>query len=152
MTLMVGCASAEMEVASGPDGGVMVETNTGGTGAVATTGGTGGSAGTGGAGGAGGAQASPDAQPAMKMDAMSMTADAQPATTTPQACVSSHEIGSSVCMDPPNSKTGKVLRKDGRACNICATYKSDGRTVEKQFVGCIPAAGAICVMTCDECK
>lgn len=164
---LAGCAGAEEMAAQGPDGGAMAQTGTGGTGgssepAAGGTGGssaTGGSGGTmttgdagamGGSGGTGGTMAAPDAG-GSKMDAMVST-DSKPATGEPMACVSTYHIVTGVCMDPPNSKDGKVLYKDGRACNFCATYKADGRTIDKQFVGCVPGAGSICVMNCSECK
>lgn len=157
--LLVGCAGAEGEMATaGPDGGAMMaQTGTGGTGggepATGGTGGasTGGSGGVGGSGGTGGSSPAPDAG-APKMDAMT-SVDSKPASTEPVACDSGRNmLYTDVCLDPPGTKDGKVLHKDGRVCNFCATYKADGRTVDKQYVGCLAAAGALCVMNCGECK
>lgn len=159
MAALGACAGAEGEMAgAGPDSGAMMpQTGTGGTGgSEPATGGTGGASATGGSGGSGGVGGTGGSAPvadagAPKMDAM-MSTDTKPTSTEPMACVSAYHIVTGVCMDPPNSKDGKVLYKDGRACNFCATYKSDGRTVDKQFVGCVPGAGSICVMNCSECK
>jgi hypothetical protein len=155
--LLAGCAGADGGMVGGPDSGALAETGTGGSGGSApATGGTGGAAATGGTGGngtggTGGSSPSPDAG-APKLDTMA-SVDSMPATGEPMACDSgTHMLYTDACLDPPGSKNGKVLRRDGRACIFCATYKSDGRTVEKQFVGCLAAAGAICVMTCGECK
>jgi hypothetical protein len=151
---LAGCTGADGAMMSdGPDAGAMAPlSQTGGTGGTTpTTGGTGGTGGAtaaGGTGGTDGTQPAPDAG-AMKVDTMP-SPDTQ-APTTPQACTAS-DLHAFVCIDPPNSPNGKVLRKDGRTCNLCATYKSDGRTIEKQFVGCVPQAGGICVMACSECK
>lgn len=140
--LLVGCAGGGMD-SEAPDAQ-----------AIPTQASTGGSGGAGGAGGSGGSPApapdagapkpAPDAMPAPPPPADAMPAPAGP----PQACVSKEMIHVSVCM-----KDTKVLyRSDGRACDICATYRGDGRTVDMQFVGCIPGAGAICVQSCDECQ
>ncbi len=150
---MSGCGPMDEEApAPAPDADPMVATGgsggSGGTGTggtTATTGGSGGQAtggvsGAGGVAGSGGAPA-PDAQP--------MNSDAQPGGP-PQACMVDR-LHSYVCMDPPNTKGAKVLYKDGRACNLCTTAKPDGN-VDKYYVGCIPAPGAICVMSCGECK
>lgn len=153
--MVVGCAATEGEMAGqGPDSGTMAqaETGTGGTGGAApATGGSGGSAGSGGAGGTGGSSPAPDAG-TPKMDAL-MSVDSKPATGDPMVCDPGRDtLVTGVCLDPPGSKNGKVLQKDGRVCIFCATYKADGRTVQKQFVGCTAAAGALCVMSCSECK
>lgn len=161
---LLGCAGAKNEMAAAaPDGGAMMaQTGTGGSGGAggsepAATGGSGGTvatsdAGTAGdSGGTGGASMAPDAG-APKTDAMT-SVDSKPATSTPIACDSGRDmLYTDVCLDPPGTKNGKVLQKDGRVCIFCATYKADGRTVEKQFVGCLAAAGALCVMSCSECK
>lgn len=157
--MVVGCAAAEGEMAGqGPDSGTMAqaETGTGGTGGAApATGGSGGAAATGGSGGAGsggagGSSQAPDAG-APKMDAMA-SVDSKPASTEPVACDSgSHMLYAYACTSPPTTTSGKALYKDGRPCNTCATAKASG-AVEKQYVGCLAAAGAICVMDCSECK
>jgi hypothetical protein len=147
---LAGCGQATDEASSAPDAGSMVAMpgGTGGTGGRTppSTGGTGGMAATGGSGG----------QPAPAPDAGAPKPDTMPAMEPPPAgpptaCMSSRMIVTSVCLDRSvNPARAKI--KDGRACNICATYKSDGRTVDHQFIGCIPAAGSICVMDCSECK
>lgn len=155
---LAGCAGAETEMAAaGPDGGAMMaQVGTGGSGGTvgsepAAPGGSGGTTASGDAGGAGtGGASSPDAG-TPKMDATAAV-DTMPGTGTPMACDSgTHMLYTDVCLDPPGTKNGKVLHKDGRVCNYCATYKSDGRTVEKQYVGCL-AAGALCVMSCSDCQ
>jgi hypothetical protein len=152
--LLAGCAGAEEMVGTGSDAGTMMaQTGTGGTagagGYEPATGGTGGSASTGGSGGSGGSSPAPDAG-APKTDAM-MSVDTKPAT--PMACDSgNHMLYATVCIDPPNTKNGKVLYLDRRPCNICVTVKVDGRTIERQFTGCLAQTGAICVADCSECK
>lgn len=143
----------ETGAADAPDAGSMVAPQTGGSGGAGGTAGmapdagnagvagTGG--GTGGRGGAGGGQ-SPDAMPAPP------PADAQPMTGPPAACMVDRLL-TFVCMDPPNTKGAKVLHKNGYVCDSCVTAKSDG-TTDKTYVGCSPAAGEVCVMSCSECK
>lgn len=169
--LASGCGATEDQAAAldVPDSGVTTME----PGAVGGSGGSGGEAmGTGGAagasaGGAGGAAASPDAggsagsagAPGMAPDAMPAAAvdtrpaapDTMPVTGPPVACVTPSMLYSDVCFAMPGVHNSKVLYKDGRACNYCVTAKPDG-TVNKQYVGCIPAAGAICVMSCGECR
>jgi hypothetical protein len=160
--LLAGCAGADGETgAQGPDSGAMMAQTgtggsggsggsapaTGGTGGTSATGGSGGSSATGGTGGSG--QTSDAGAP--KMDAL-MAADSKPTSTEPIACDSgNHMLYTYACTDPPSTKNAKALYKDGRPCNTCITTKANG-SVEQQYVGCTAAAGAICVMSCSECK
>jgi hypothetical protein len=142
--LLVGCAGGGMD-SEAPDAQAMpTQTSTGGWGGAGGAGGSGGSAAPAPDAGTPNPSPSPDAMPAAAPPPDAMPAPAGP----PQACASKEQIQVAVCM-----KDKKVLyRSDGRACDFCATYMSDGRTVDHQFVGCTVGAGAICVQSCDECQ
>jgi hypothetical protein len=157
---LIGCGGMNEDGAAtdAPDAGSMVAPQTGGAGGTGAggapapdsgnvaTAGTGGSVGgAGGAGGTGGTVAT-DAQPVTPPPA-----DAQPVTGLPQACMVDR-LHTDVCTDHPGVKNAKVLYLNGRVCDICVTTEVDGMTIKKQYVGCAPQLGVVCVMSCGECK
>lgn len=154
---MVVAACGAVDETGAADAGSMAAPQTGGSGGAGGTAGmapdagSAGVAGTGGGaggrGGAGGGQ-SPDAMPAL------MHPDAQPVTGGVPSLCNVDRLYSSVCLDMPGMKAppARVLYKDGRACDFCATYKADGMTIDQQYVGCSPQSGVVCVMSCGECK
>lgn len=95
--------------------------------------------------------------PPVKMDAMppaTNPSDTKPAEGPPYAaCVAEHgHISASVCLDRNGSQPRAKYNKYNAACNSCVVVAPDGHTIEKQYVGCSPGAGAVCVQDCSECK
>lgn len=157
MVAACGAVDETGSAADAPDTGAMVAPPTGGSGGAGgamgmapdggsmATAGTGGGAG--GRGGAGGGQ-SPDAMPAQ------MQPDAQPPVTGPPMACNVDRLFTNVCLDMPGVKAppARVLHKGGYVCDTCATFKVDGMTIDRQYVGCAPQVGVVCVMSCSECQ